>query len=58
MDFQIEMEGSKNDDGDVIFVKHVPPPPEDPDPPTQSRDWLKQRVTKKKKKQRKVQTKC
>ena len=46
VDFQIESEGSQNDNDDVIFVKYVHPPPEDPEPLLQSRDSLKQRVKK------------
>ena len=46
VDFQIETAGSQNDNDDVIFVKYVPLPPEDPDPPLQSPDSLKQRVKK------------
>ena len=48
VNFQIEKAGSKNDDGDVIFVKYVPPPPDDPDPPIQARNRLKQRQKKEK----------
>ena len=36
VDFQIETAGSQNDNDDVIFVKYVPPPPEDFDPLLQS----------------------
>ena len=36
VDFQIETAGSQNDNDDVIFVKYVPPPPEDSDPLLQS----------------------
>ena len=46
VDFQIETAGSKNDDGDVIYVKYVPPPPDNPVPPMHPRDRLKQRVKK------------
>ena len=46
VDFQIESVGSQNDNDDVIFVKYVYPPPEDPEPLLQSRDSLKQRVRK------------
>ena len=47
IDFQIERSGGKNDDGDVIFVKYVPQPPDNPVPPMHPRDRLKQRVKKK-----------
>ena len=46
VDFQIEMAGSKNDDGDVIYVKYVPLLPDNPVPPMHPRDRLKQRVKK------------
>ena len=46
VDFQIETAGSKNVNGDVIYVKYVPPPPDNPVPPMHSRDRLKQRVKK------------
>ena len=32
-DFQIETAGEKNDDGDVIYIRYVPPPPENLVPP-------------------------
>ena len=46
VDFQIETAGSKNDDGDVIYEKYVPLPPDNPVPPMHPRDRLKQRVKK------------
>ena len=46
IDFQIETAGSKNDDGDVIYVKYVPPPPGNPVSPMHPRDRLTQRVKK------------
>ena len=46
VDFQIETAGSQDDNDDVIFVKYVPLPSEDPCPHLQSRDRLKQRVKK------------
>ena len=46
VDFQIEMAGSKNDDGDVIYVKYVPLLPDNHVPPMHPRDRLKQRVKK------------
>ena len=58
VDFQIETASSKNDDGDVIYVIYVPPPPDSPVPRMHPRDRLKQRVKKNKTKERKVQGKC
>ena len=46
IDFQIETAGSKNDDGDVIYVKYVPPPPGNPVSPMHPRDRSTQRVKK------------
>ena len=46
VDFQIETAVSKNDDGDVIYVKYAPPPPDNPVPPMHPQDKLKQRVKK------------
>ena len=58
IDFQIETAGSKNDEGDIVFVKYVPPPPENPITPIHPRYRLKQRVRKIRQKKGKVQDKC